>query len=239
MEDTEEEEEDSSRARNQRQHEQNANRFKEEKNNHPEDKQHRNEQDASNNVRQEDDIKKSPQEKVNDTEQQFKQQNENIPTTQHKKQEDEEDLQKSTKKRVNRIMLTLYLLAFLASFSYWVQSGVLPYLTRKIGMNTELFGLMESTYAFYQMITSPVYGRIGDLCGVRILYLLSEISASITFGSLAFAQTVPQLFLTRVPALFMHSVQCSYMIITDVSGKRERADLIGKLGVLHGIYFNL
>ena len=138
-------------------------------------------------------------------------------------------------KRVKRIMLTLYLLAFLASFSFWVQSGVLPYLTRRVGMNTELFGIMESTYAFYQMITSPVYGRLGDLFGVRILYLISELASSIAFGSLALADSTRELFLTRVPALFMHSVQCSYMIITDITSKRSRADFIGKLGVLHGI----
>ena len=148
---------------------------------------------------------------------------------------DSQNVKKKLDKKVNRIMLTLYLLAFLASFSYWVQSGVLPYLTRRVGMNTELFGLMESTYALYQMITSPLYGRLGDLFGVRILYLVSEIASSITFGSLAFADSVPELFLTRIPALFMHSVQCSYMIITDITCKRARAGYIGKLGVLHGL----
>lgn len=163
------------------------------------------------------------------------------PTKKHVSWEDtvellngHQNLKKKLDKKVKKIMLTLYLLAFLASFSYWVQSGVLPYLTRQIGMNTELFGLMESTYALYQMITSPVYGRLGDLFGVRILYLISELASSITFGSLAFADSVPKLFLTRIPALFMHSVQCSYMIITDITSKRTRADFIGKLGVLHG-----
>ena len=65
--------------------------------------------------------------------------------------------------------------------------------------------------------------------------MLSELSASVTFGSLAFAESVPALFLTRIPALFMHSVQCAYMIITDISTEKSRADLIGKLGVLHGM----
>jgi len=143
--------------------------------------------------------------------------------------------EKQIKKKVSRIMLTLYALAFLTSFSYWVQSGVLPYLTRRVGMSPEMFGLMESSFALYQMITSPIYGRLGDVFGVRVIYMISELSASVTFGSLAFAESVPALFLTRIPALFMHSVQCAYMIITDISTDQDRADLIGKLGVLHGL----
>ena len=105
----------------------------------------------------------------------------------------QDEKERTLKRRVFCIMLTLYALAFLASFAYWVQSGVLPYLTRRVGMTAELFGLMESSYALYQMITSPIYGRLGDLFGIRILYMLSEICSSITFGSLAFADSVPAL----------------------------------------------
>lgn len=142
---------------------------------------------------------------------------------------------KELKRKILVILISVYVLAFLSSFSYWIQSGVLPYLTRKIGVTPVIFGYMQSSYAFYQMITSPLFGRLGDVLGVRFIFILSELGASVAYGSLALANSIPALFLTRVPALFMHGLQCAYMVITDVTLPDKRADIMGKLGVSHGL----
>ena len=63
------------------------------------------------------------------------------------------------RKRILVIFIVLNIMGFLGSFSYWMQSGVLPYLTRKLGVYSSVFGYMQSTYAFYQMIGSPIFGR--------------------------------------------------------------------------------
>merc|ERR1712226_394394 len=43
------------------------------------------------------------------------------------------------------------------------------------------------------------------------------------------------LFLSRVPALAMHNLQGSYMIITDITLPKYRAKMLGILGVSHGL----
>ena len=145
--------------------------------------------------------------------------------------EEEQKLQR----QVRIIFFILNIMGFLASFSYWMQSGVLPYLTRKLGVYSEVFGYMQSTYAFYQMIGSPIFGRCGDVFGCRAVMVVSELSAMLTYGMLSFASNVFMLFMSRVPALSQHNLQGSYMIITDISLPEQRAKMLGILGVSHGM----
>ena len=146
-----------------------------------------------------------------------------------------EEEEKKLHHQVRIIFFVLNIMGFLASFSYWMQSGVLPYLTRKLGVYSEVFGYMQSTYAFYQMIGSPIFGRCGDVFGCRCVMVVSELSAMLTYGMLSFASNVFMLFLSRVPALSQHNLQGSYMIITDISLPEQRAKMLGILGVSHGM----
>lgn len=146
-----------------------------------------------------------------------------------------EEEEKKLKKRIRNIFIILNIMGFLGSFSYWMQSGVLPYLTRKLGVYSSVFGYMQSTYAFYQMVGSPIFGRCGDVFGCRCVMIVSELSSVLSFGSLAFATNVFMLFLSRVPALAMHNLQGSYMIITDITLPEDRAKMLGILGVSHGL----
>lgn len=159
--------------------------------------------------------------------------NSSTTTSCEKPQTDES--QKELRKRVTLILIIVNITSFIASFSYWIQSGVLPYLTRKLGVTPELYGLLESTFALYQLLGSPIFGRCGDVFGNRIIMIVSEIASAVNYATLAFSSTIWMLFLARVPAFFMHNLQGSYMIITDVTTSKERADMLGKLGVSHGL----
>ena len=143
--------------------------------------------------------------------------------------------QRQLKRKIFMTLIVVNVVAFFSSFSYWIQSGVLPYLTRKLGVNAQVFGYMQSTFALYQLIGSPIFGRFGDVFGCRLVLAVSEFASSIAYGSLAFASNIEMLFLSRVPAFAMHSLQGSYMIITDVTLPSDRANMLGKLGVSHGI----
>ena len=147
--------------------------------------------------------------------------------------------QKKLKRQIFIILICVNAIAFLGSFSYWMQSGVLPYLTRKLGVNPQMFGYMQSTFALYQLVGSPIFGRFGDVFGCRICLVGSEIASAFAYGSLAFATNIGILFLSRVPAIFMHNLQGSYMIITDCTLPAQRANYLGKLGVSHGVGMNI
>lgn len=159
----------------------------------------------------------------------------NSSTTTNCQKPQSDESQKKLQKRVILILIVVNITSFIASFSYWIQSGVLPYLTRKLGVTPELYGFLESTFALYQLLGSPIFGRCGDVFGNRMIMIVSEIASAVNYATLAFSSTIWMLFLARVPAFFMHNLQGSYMIITDVTTSKERADMLGKLGVSHGL----
>lgn len=143
--------------------------------------------------------------------------------------------QRELKRKTFSTLVTINVIAFLASFFYWIQNGVFPYLTRSLGVSPEMFGYIESTFAFYQLIGSPIFGRCGDVFGTRIVMMISELASTISYITLAVASNIGMLFLSRVPALAMHNLQGSYMIISDITLPDDRANMLGKLGVSHGL----
>ena len=111
---------------------------------------------------------------------------------------------------------------------------------------------METVFAIAMLIGGPLFGRFGDIFGARAALLLAFLSSFCTYLILAMANDIPALFFSRLFAFMMHAMHgtlcktcgplvivCvlsgAQMVMTDVSGAKDRADALGKLGVAYGI----
>jgi len=142
---------------------------------------------------------------------------------------------KKNKNEVRRITLATHLNIILYALCYWIQIGVMPYLTKKLGVDTKVFGYLQSVFAFVQLCGGPLFGRFGDLFGGQSALILAFIAASSSYGLLALASSTFLLFLSRLPSVCMHSMQGAQMVITDVTTSEDRASGIGHLGISYGI----
>lgn len=133
------------------------------------------------------------------------------------------------------LILNTHLNAVMYSSCFWIQIGVLPYLSKKLGADPVVFGYLQTTFALVQLCGGPIFGRFGDIFGSRAALVLSFAAAATSYIILGFASAVSMLFLSRLPSIFMHAMQGSQMIITDISDKEGRADALGKLGVSYAI----
>ena len=126
----------------------------------------------------------------------------------------------------------------------------LQFLSKKLGADPVLFGYMETVFAVAMLLGGPLFGRFGDLFGARAALLLAFFSSLLTYVTLAFASGIPALFFSRIFAFMMHAMHgmCislllltpnlspgAQMVMTDVSGAKDRADALGKLGVAYGV----
>ena len=141
----------------------------------------------------------------------------------------------NTDQRIKKIFFAIYALGFFVAFAFWAQQGILPYLAKTLGVNATTYGFLQSSFAFYQLITSPIFGLLADRCGIKVWYLVSEAASVFCYGTLSIVNSIPLLFLSRVPALLMHSLQSQYMVITHLTDGKDRADVVGKLGLFHGL----
>ncbi|XP_051885006.1 solute carrier family 22 member 18 [Pristis pectinata] len=141
--------------------------------------------------------------------------------------------QKDTK--VDFIILTTHFNMALYSTCFWIQNGIMPYLSKKLGMDAVMFGYLQTTFAIIQLLGGPLFGRFGDLFGSRAALSLAYLSSGFTCVLMGLSTNVSLLFLSRLPSVFMHGMQAAQMVVTDLSPESERAGALGKLGFSYGV----
>ena len=128
-----------------------------------------------------------------------------------------------------------HLNVFLYATCFWIQSGTLPYLTKTLGADPVMFGHLQTVFSVLQLLGGPVYGRIGDLYGERTALSVAFVSSILTYSLTFLSYSLPVLFLSRVPSVFLHVMQGSQMIITGTSSETERATALARLGFSYGV----
>ncbi|XP_002168560.3 solute carrier family 22 member 18 [Hydra vulgaris] len=139
------------------------------------------------------------------------------------------------RKKIFVILCACHVVAFAQASGYFIQNNALPYLTKSLGVTPQMYGNLMSFTAIVQLIGGPFCGRLGDLYGGRLPLILSFVCLSITWALLAFATNIPFLFISKLPLVMAHALQSTYLIISDVTTTQQRADMLGKLGVSHGL----
>ncbi|RUS87736.1 hypothetical protein EGW08_004482, partial [Elysia chlorotica] len=138
-------------------------------------------------------------------------------------------------RRFNRFVMVTHINIFLYSCGFWVQQSVFPYLSKQLGADPVTFGYLQTTFAVVQLAGGPLFGRFGDLFGSRQAMMLAFASASVSYFLLSVSSSIPLLFVSRLPSIFMHAMQAGQMIVTDVCSPDKRADALGKLGISYGV----
>ncbi|XP_070620770.1 solute carrier family 22 member 18 isoform X2 [Erythrolamprus reginae] len=116
----------------------------------------------------------------------------------------------------------------------FMQFGIVPYLATNLGLDAIGFGYLQTFFGILQLLGSPIFGRFADRFGTRAALTLSYLAGSLCFLLLSVSFSVPLLFLSRVPGIFIHGLPGAQMVITDLTTPAKRADALGKLGLCFG-----
>lgn len=107
-----------------------------------------------------------------------------------------------------------------------------------ISRATAIGGLLSLTYALFQFLFGPVMGNLSDRIGRRPVLLGSMFGFAVDYVIMAFAQTLPWLFVTRVlTGIFGASNGPSQSVIADLTGPDERSRLFGYISAAFGVGF--
>lgn len=58
-----------------------------------------------------------------------------------------------------------------------------------------------------QLAGGPLFGRFGDIFGGQAAMTLAFMAAALSYGLLGLSYTLPILFISRLPSVFMHAMQ--------------------------------
>ncbi|XP_066269175.1 solute carrier family 22 member 18-like [Branchiostoma lanceolatum] len=130
-----------------------------------------------------------------------------------------------------RLLFVVHLNNMLHNVANMMNQTALPFLTKSLGVGNRLYGAFTTTAAVVQLIGSPLFGRFGDVYGGRLSLSVSFLAMTSVCVMLATCASIPVLFLTRLPLLFIHVVPSFQMVVSDVTDDESRAGALGLLGL--------
>ena len=124
----------------------------------------------------------------------------------------------------------LMVTAFVDMIGFALVLPLLPYYATRFGATPFTVGLLVGIFAFAQMVTAPLWGRLSDSSGRRPVILGGQLLAACAFIVFAFADSVVLLFLCRLlqgAGGGTSSVTAAY--VSDSAAPQERAKALGWL----------
>ena len=115
---------------------------------------------------------------------------------------------------------------------------LLPFYAERLGASPTQVGWLVGAYAFCQLFSGPVLGRLSDTIGRKPLLIVSQIGTMVGFLITAFASTLWVVFLGRmVDGATAGNLTIAQAYIADVTRPEERAKSFGMIGIAFGLGF--
>jgi MFS transporter, DHA1 family, tetracycline resistance protein len=140
----------------------------------------------------------------------------------------------------NKQLLTIFLIVFIDLLGFGIVLPLLPFIGEKYGANPFAIGLLTATYSFFQLISSPILGRLSDRYGRKKLLIISQFGTFIGFILLGLANSLPLIFISRIiDGATGGNISIAQAYISDVTDKNNRARAMGMIGAAFGLGFIL
>lgn len=141
---------------------------------------------------------------------------------------------------MNKKFWLIFLVVFIDLLGFGIVLPTLPYIAEKYGATALQIGMLASSYSLFQLIASPILGRLSDKYGRKPILTLSVTGTAIGFFIIAFANNLWLLFLSRIIDGFTGgNISVAQAYIADNTEGKERTKAMGLIGASFGLGFIL
>ncbi len=135
-------------------------------------------------------------------------------------------------------LFTIFLTVFLDILGFGIIIPLLPFYAQKFGANEFVIGLLLASNAVAQFLFNPIWGRVSDKFGRRLVMLVTVLGSAIAYLLFGFANSLFLLFVSRVLAgIAGATVGVAQSCISDITTKEERSKVLGQLGAFFALGF--
>ena len=115
---------------------------------------------------------------------------------------------------------------------------MLPYYAKHFHASDLTVGVLFSTFAFCGLVSGPVWGNVSDRVGRKRVLVISQIGATIGWTILAFAGSMPIVFVARViEGLSGGNIGITQAYVTDLVEPKERTRAYSYIGAVFSAAF--
>lgn len=130
-----------------------------------------------------------------------------------------------------RIFIVVFVTIFLDMVGFGLVFPLLPFYIERLGGSAQTVGLLLTSFAAIQLVTSPLMGKLSDTYGRRRVILISLVGNAASMVLFAFADQLWMIFLSRLLAgATAGNLGACQAVVADITDKEERARGMGRLG---------
>jgi MFS family permease len=139
----------------------------------------------------------------------------------------------------SRVLFFVFVTVLLDMVGFGIVIPLLPFYVQSMGGSAEVVGVLLGTFAFMQMIATPILGRLSDRYGRRPIILASLFGnavAMVIFAIAAEQHWLGLLFASRILAgATAGNLAACQAAVADVTSGPERAAGMGRVGAGIGL----
>lgn len=138
----------------------------------------------------------------------------------------------------DRRVLTILIIQITEVLGFSLILPFLPFMATDFGASPFTIGLILTSFSLFQFISSPIMGALSDRFGRRPLLIISQLSTMLSFIVLAFANSLPLIFLSRIiDGAFGSNQTITQAYLSDISTKKNRTKMFSFIGIAFGFGF--
>ena len=135
-------------------------------------------------------------------------------------------------------MLVLLLTVFIDLIGFGIILPILPFYAQAFDATPVQIALLVAIYSAVQIISSPIWGRLSDRYGRKVILLSTLTGGAISYLWFGFAGSLASLFAARaLSGAMAGNIGVAQAFMADISTKEDRAGAMGRLGAAFGLGF--
>jgi len=142
--------------------------------------------------------------------------------------------------KANKRLLALFFVSVIDILGFGILVPLVPYMGDRFGVPAQWITPILGAYSLFQFLSAPLWGRLSDRYGRRLILMTSLSGACVSYVMLGLADNVWWLVASRILGGFMAgNIAAAFAYASDVSEPRNRAASLGLIGAAIGIGFTV
>ena len=135
-------------------------------------------------------------------------------------------------------MLILFLIVFVGMVGFGILLPIFPFYAERVGASPTVITWTMAAFTLSQAFAAPIWGRISDAYGRRIVLILTMLGSAAAYLLLALADTLTLVIASRVlGGLMAGNTSTAFAYVSDITTEDERSAGLGKIGAALGMGF--
>lgn len=135
-------------------------------------------------------------------------------------------------------MVVLFLIVFVGMVGFGIILPIFPFYAERVGASPTVITWTMAAFTLSQAIAAPIWGRISDAYGRRIVLAVTMLGSVVAYVLLAIADSLWLVIASRVlGGLTGGNISAAFAYVSDTTTEEDRSAGLGKIGAAMGMGF--